>query len=252
MIEHAVIQNTPEWQMLRAGIPTASAFDNIITPKGLKPSAGRVKYMNRLLAEWITGCPLENPQTAFMQEGHSREDQTAAAYELATGYELRPCGFFTTNDGRAGASPDRCVVGINRGAEVKSPQLPQHVAYMRDLPIDEEYAIQLYGQIWVCEFDGVDIVSWCDLVPASAVVIKQVHRDDKNEKEIVYVEAIEAAVNQFCEELAEAKIQIVQKYGDIEYKRPMRTVDAFNDSLGITDADVEAILANAGVNRGQD
>ena len=248
MIEHRVVQNTPEWMRLRAGIPTASAFDRIITPKGLKLSAARENYLDELLAEWIQGCPSDNPQTPHMRDGHDREEQTAAAYELRTGLELEPCGFYTTDDGRAGASPDRRVVGVNRGVEVKSPQLKHHVAYMRGAGLYDEHRIQIYGQIWVCKFEGVDITSWNELVPASAVVIVQAHRDDtitepKTNKEIGIVETIAAAVNQFCNEIAEAKIQIEQKYGKIAKPMQVALSQSEPDPFGITEEDLEAYIA---------
>jgi len=52
-----VQQGTQEWLRVRAGIPTASAFDSIVTPSG-KPSKSAERYMYTLLAERLMGHPV--------------------------------------------------------------------------------------------------------------------------------------------------------------------------------------------------
>ena len=244
MIEHAVIQNTPEWETLRAGIPTASCFSEIITPAKLELSKSRYPYLNKLLAEWIQGCPMDEATTKYMADGHDREDQTVAAYELALDCEVEPCGFFTTDDGTIGASPDRIRRAIRKGIEAKSPQLPQMVGYLLGQPLDDKYRIQLYGQTWVCNFEGVDVVAWNPLVPARALVVVETHADDKNEAGKVYVDAIAKAVTDFRDELMEARILIEQRYGKIAREVKPKATTVEEDPFGITDADLAAILAN--------
>ena len=56
MIVHQCVQGTAEWLAIRAGIPTASAFDRIITKSG-KPSKSAEKYLHGLLAERLMGHP---------------------------------------------------------------------------------------------------------------------------------------------------------------------------------------------------
>ena len=52
-------QGSEEWYRARLGIPTASNFSAIITPKG-KPTASetRTRYLHKLLAEWALGVCL--------------------------------------------------------------------------------------------------------------------------------------------------------------------------------------------------
>lgn len=230
--------------MMRAGKPTSSAFDNIITPAKLELSKSRFKYMNALLAEWIQGCPIETPATAFMKDGTDREDQTVAAYEMVQDCEVEPCGFFTTDDGMIGASPDRIVRSKNRGIEAKSPQLPAHVGYMMGLGVDAEYRVQLLGQLWVCEFEQVDIVSWNPLVPASALVVVPIQRREED------IDKVAKAVTDFRDELMEAQTLITQRYGIIPKPIGATTLDE-EDGLGVTDEDVEAILEHARSINGQ-
>jgi hypothetical protein len=55
---HNVEQGTEEWFRLRLGMPSASKFKDLVTPKG-KPSASGEKYMYELLAERLSGKRIE-------------------------------------------------------------------------------------------------------------------------------------------------------------------------------------------------
>ena len=57
---HAVTQGTPEWKRLRAGIPTASAFDQLVVSSlnkdgQLASSKSLTKYLHKLLTERLLG-----------------------------------------------------------------------------------------------------------------------------------------------------------------------------------------------------
>ena len=64
-----VQQGTIEWVNARLGIPTASQFTRILSPKELKFSASATKYALELLAEEALRIPLEGESSAFMQRG---------------------------------------------------------------------------------------------------------------------------------------------------------------------------------------
>src|SRR5690606_40373044 len=69
-----VMQGTPEWEMARLGIPTASQADRILTPGRLKPAAASREYLHQLLAEWILGYPIEwSASSQYMQRGTDLE-----------------------------------------------------------------------------------------------------------------------------------------------------------------------------------
>jgi len=59
IIEYDIEQGSERWLQARLGIPTASAFDKIVTSTG-KASTQSNAYMNKLLAEWLTGRPSEH------------------------------------------------------------------------------------------------------------------------------------------------------------------------------------------------
>ena len=48
-------QGSDEWIQARLGIPTASQFHRIITPKTMKPAASAEGYIDQLVAEYLLG-----------------------------------------------------------------------------------------------------------------------------------------------------------------------------------------------------
>ena len=58
-------QGSREWVEARLGIPTASQFSRLLTPKRMQVSASRHRYRAELLAEWITGEPVDEFETEW-------------------------------------------------------------------------------------------------------------------------------------------------------------------------------------------
>jgi hypothetical protein len=152
---HDVEQYSEEWKRLRRGIPTASNFHLLMTPGG-KPTSPdnkeRKQYLYRLVAERILGATMPDrfAGNQFTEDGHAREDKAA---ELFRG-ELLPGGFFTTDDGRIGCSPDRILAPRlgNEAVEIKAPAPWTHIQYMVEGPGDR-YKAQVQGQILIGEFE---------------------------------------------------------------------------------------------------
>ena len=76
-------QNTPEWYEARGGIPTASSFSKVVSPATLKPSASRNEYIGEILSFGIE--EKDSFYGEHMEEGHKREGESIADYELMTG-----------------------------------------------------------------------------------------------------------------------------------------------------------------------
>lgn len=170
---HAVVQNEAEWLFLRCGKPTASAFDQIITPKNAELSKSSGGYLNAILAELIVGHPIQYEETQWMTQGHEREDEAIAAYEFLTDRETAPGGFVTTDDELIGASPDR-LIGNDRLLEIKNPKKAgEHVGFMLDGGLDDKHRPQLQGQLWVCEREYVDVVSYYPELPPAVITVKR-------------------------------------------------------------------------------
>jgi hypothetical protein len=229
MIMHECIQGSERWHRLRLGIPTASCFAKIVTPGG-KLSKQSDAYLHRLLAEWLFGAPLEDPESTYrsewMQRGHDLEEAAVRAYEFQTGQEAEQVGFITSDDGNVGCSPDRLIGEIGL-LEIKVPAPPTHVGYMLTSSIEQDYTPQLQGQLLLTERRWVDIVSYC---PPFPLVIIRVERDGS------YQTALAEALDQFVVGLLAARDKLIKKYGDI---RPPVPVEVPFDPLGVSEEDVK-------------
>lgn len=161
---HHCEQGSEEWMRLRLGIPTASAFDKIITTEG-KPSTQRDKYLKTLLAEYIMGVPVQEVTTALMQRGREMEHQAVQKYELVNVVDTERIGFVTTDDGLIGASPDR-LVGDDGMLEIKCPTPTVHVEYLlAGVGASKAYKAQVQGQLMVTEREWSDTLSYCPAMP---------------------------------------------------------------------------------------
>jgi hypothetical protein len=228
MIIHNCQQGSEQWHRLRLGIPTASCFSKIVTPGG-KLSKQADGYMYRLLAEWLFGAPLEDPESTYrsewMQRGNDLEESAVHAYEFQTGRRAEKVGFVTNDEGNLGCSPDR-LVGETGLLEIKVPSPPVHVGYMLAGSIEQDYTPQLQGQLLLTARKWVDIVSYC---PPFPLVIIRVQRDSS------YQAALSEALAGFVENLLAARAKLVAKYGDI---RPPAVVEVPFDPLGISEQDL--------------
>lgn len=149
MIIHDVKQGTPEWKVLRLGLPTASQFHRLITPKTGKQSSQAAGYIHRLVAEVLLGVPLDGDTTDYMERGSALEAEAVRYFELDTGQQTQAVGFCTLDEGWAGCSPDR-LVGDDGGLELKCPTPETHIGYMLDPgSLVDRYRPQVQGTMWI-------------------------------------------------------------------------------------------------------
>lgn len=187
------VQGTAEWLKLRAGIPTASCFDKIITPSG-KPSAQAEKYMFSLLAERMMGRPIVEHVSYWMDRGNQLEDDAVSWYELQRDCETLKIGFITNEAGTIGASPDR-LVGTNGMVEIKVPAEHTHVAYLLNETVERTYYPQVQGQLWVAEDrEWNDILSFHPEMPKALIRV---------ERDVEFISMLREAVEDFSAKLEE-------------------------------------------------
>lgn len=201
MITHDAEQGTPEWAALRLAIPTASCFDKIITPSG-KPSTSAQTYMHMLLAEWLMGEPADTYTNAAMDRGSEMEPEARAFYELERDAEVRQVGFVTRDDGLCGCSPDG-LVGDDGGVELKCPLPGTQIGYLLEGKIPAKYVPQVQGNIYLCEREWWDFVSYHPTLPP---VVLRVHRDKK------FIAALTVELDKFIEAML-AKRQRLTEMG---------------------------------------
>ncbi len=197
MIIHTVLQGTDEWLRLRCGIPTASAFDKIVTPKG-KLSTSAESYRNALLAERIMGHSIEERVSMWMDRGRDLEAEAVAYYEGIRELDTVRVGFLTNDEKTIGASPDR-FVGDEGLLEIKVPKEHTHVHYLLSRSVDAAYYPQVQGQLWISGRRWADILSYHPEMPPALI---RVARDEE------YIATLAEAVTAFSAKLEELAAEL--------------------------------------------
>lgn len=209
-----VQQGSLAWHQLRSGIPTASNFHLIITPKTKKMSQSRWKYACRLIAERLLNWqPDSIDHLKVIEAGKENEPLAIKSFEFITNTVTRPVGFVTTNDGRFGASPDRVLdcggigdpppTSVSRIAEVKGPTIPIQMERLLSPHILEmdpsanvhggaDYICQVQGQLFVSEAEKDLFYSFAPRMPD---FMQETTRDE------VFIRSLIPALEQFSDEL---------------------------------------------------
>jgi hypothetical protein len=189
-------QNSPEWLRARMGIPTASAFSDVLA-KG--EGKTRRTYMLKLAGEIITGEPMESFTNGHTERGHAMEDEARDLYTFQKGAELQRVGFIRNEI--AGCSPDS-LIGGDGGLEIKTklPHLLIDVILKDKCP--PEHVAQIQGTLWVTGRQWWDIVIYWPGIP---LFVKRVFRDD------AYIKTLADEVARFRTELDAVVSQIRQR-----------------------------------------
>lgn len=203
MIIHSNFQQrSDEWYKIRLGIPTASAFHNVITPLGV-PTRGdrRKKYLYRLIAERLLQQSMDDRfENQWTRRGKELEDEAMMAFARhckLNSDQLASVGFITTDDGKIGCSPDFLIRGkgknakVREAAEIKSPSPWVMVEYLLE-GIGENWRPQVQGQIMIAELEQHHLWAYHPNMPPVHIVTK---RDDK------FIEKLAKELYFFCNEL---------------------------------------------------
>lgn len=192
-------QNSPEWNEIRRGVVTSSEFSTVLAKgRGGKPSVTRRKYMLSIVADRLGAAPSDRYTNAQMERGHLLEADAVNEYTFLTDRETQLIGFVRRGD--AGASPDR-LVGDNGLLEVKTKDRHRQLECLLAGEVPSEHRVQIQGQLWVCEREFCDFVSYW---PGLDLFVKRVERDEKEIKRIEEgVAAFMAEVRVTMQELQE-------------------------------------------------
>lgn len=190
MITLDMEQGSLEWMQARAGKPSASNFDKLVTMKG-ELSKQAQKYMYQLAGETLAGCKEEGYTNANMQRGIELEQSAREYYELINEVSVEEVGFCMDEKSRYGASPDG-LVGEEGLLEIKCPTMAVHIEYLVNGKLPSTYFQQVQGQLLVTGR------KWCDFMsyyPDIRPFIVRVERDEE------FIKKLETALNEFCDEL---------------------------------------------------
>lgn len=167
-------QGSEAWHELRAGIPTASDFDKIITSQGKKSTQSQ-KYMYKLVAESIIGN-YDNYTNENMQNGQELEELARTEYELDTGLGVEQVGFvYFDNKKDFGCSPDglinKGIDGNAGGVEIKCPLPHTHISYVLGKKVPTSYVVQVQGNMLVTGRKWWDFFSYCRGLPNYRITV---------------------------------------------------------------------------------
>jgi len=198
MIVIDCVQNTPEWDKIKNGVPSASQFDRMVTTTGVR-SKQREKYLYELAGERITGERKDVYKNAAMDRGHEREVESREAYEFINGVKVQTVGFCFFDEKREfGCSPDG-LVGEDGGFETKDT-LP-HIQIERlecGWSIAEHFQ-QVQGCLKVTNRKWWDIVSYSRGLP---LITNRLFRDE------IFIQKLSVEIVMFVNDLN----SLVKKY----------------------------------------
>lgn len=172
-------QGSPEWYATRLGIPTASEFECIITPKKGDLAAAHEGYIDRLIDESIRkDAPRGFNGNQHTDRGKELEPEAREVYAFMRDTSPKIVGFIMNDEGTAGFSPDS-LIGGEGGLEIKCPDGPTHVGYLRAGIIPDKYKPQVHGSLLLSGLKWWDFMSYC---PGHKSLIIRVVPDDFTNK----------------------------------------------------------------------
>lgn len=198
-IFYDIEQNTPEWYELRRGLVTASEFSTVLAHgKGGKgtPSVGRRKYMLTLISDRIGGAPSDGYSNRQMERGKAMEADALRLYHALHAEPTR-VGFVKRDDD-VGCSPD-AFVGESGMVQVKTAEPCIQLERVLSPALPAEHVCQVQGELWVCEREWSDFVSYW---PGLPLMVERVYRDEKA------ITSIELGVTMFLNEMHELMAQL--------------------------------------------
>lgn len=178
---HNVKQGSEEWLKLRAGIPTASESDALLSPLfKARDGKGVLTYVATKVAEHWIGGPLPSYSGGVLEQGQIIEQEAVPWFELEYGVTLLRPGFITTDDGFVGCSPDG-MLDEHCGLEIKCPMPHTHVGYLLAGKLPDDYATQVHVSMFVTGAKRWQFLSYCRRFPALVLTIE---RDEEIQEKI--------------------------------------------------------------------
>lgn len=176
MIHHNHEQGSEAWLAARKGCITGSRFKDCRDKlKSGQPSKACIAYAMDTARERVGGCAPAKFQNAAMRTGTEQEPLARLAYERRTGNLVEEVGFFTTEDGLFGLSPDG-LIDDDGVLEIKT-MVSSDTLFTAVADGDvSAYTDQCLGYLWLLGRKWVDLVLWApDL---NHMVIKRITRDE--------------------------------------------------------------------------
>lgn len=193
-------QGSETWRAIRAGLPTASRFSDVLA-KGEGKTRG--KYLRELAAEVLTGEPTESFTNDYMARGHEYEDEARRMFAFMREVDPQQVGFI--RNGRMGCSPDS-LIGDSAGLEIKVAIPAVQIERLQRGELPAEHKAQVQGSMLVTDRPVWHFMSYCPKLPT---LILDVPRDDE------YLAQLAKAIEAFNTEL-DAMVDSIRTYQDFK------------------------------------
>lgn len=206
-------QGSEAWLFARAGIPTASEWDALVSPVKLeiKKGEGPKTYLAQKVAERWYG-PLPQKPVFVMEQGNILEERARPWFEFQYKRTAEQVGFITDDAGRIGCSPDGWFDNEGTGLEIKCPEIVTHTKYVLAGKLPSDYLLQVQGAMLVTGAPWWTFLSYHNAIPKLVI---QVERDEK------IISVLREALDQFLEDLDAAFLRLVEINGGPPPKREM-------------------------------
>lgn len=211
MIIIDVEQGTEAWKAARLGKVTASRVADMTAKTKTGWGASRANYAAELVAERLTGSPVDRFTSAAMDWGSEHEAAARAMYEFMNDAPvvLVGCVMHPAID-MALASPDG-LVGDDGLVEIKCPNSGTHIDTLLSETIPEKYKKQMMFQMACTGRAWCDFVSFDPRMPGDMqMFVKRVHRDE------LIIAELEKETRVFLAEVAATVDALVAKYRQAE------------------------------------
>lgn len=195
-------QGSEAWLLARCGRVTASCFSDVLA-KG--QGKMRATYLRRVLAERLTGQPIETYRNAHMDRGQEQEPRAREAYEVETGELIEVPEFIPHPEIMAGCSPDG-LIGTDGGGEFKCVIPTVQVDTLLRGTMPPEHKPQVQGNLWITGRAWWDFASFCPDMPEHLQLC--VYRQYPDAE---YIKTLEAEVRKFVAEVDSLYAQLMER-----------------------------------------
>lgn len=165
-------QHSEQWYAARLGVPTASEFGSIITPKKGDYASAAQTYIDRLIDEAVRPKADRSwGSTRHTERGTDLEPEAREFYAFERDVLARQVGFILSDDGTMGCSPDS-LIEPDGGLEVKCPDGPTHVSWLRAGGLPDVHKPQVHGCLIITGRAWWDFLSYCPPYPPILVRVE--------------------------------------------------------------------------------